>query len=336
MKVLVLRFSSIGDIVLTTPVVRCLKTQLSDVEVHYATKKAYAGLLEENPYIDKIHVLDGPLKVLSQRLKLEQFDFVIDLHKNLRTRILRGRLGVQSFAFDKLNRKKWLLTAFKINRLPNVHIVDRYMQAVDPLGVRLDNLGLDFFIPEKDEMSMDWLPKTHQDGYAAVIVGAKFATKQLPVDRMIELCDRINRPVVLLGGLEDKEYAQGVEDFFRRNEDDQSFDEGLTQLGKKTEIFNAVGKCNLNQSASLIKQASWVFTHDTGLMHIAAAFKKPVYSIWGNTIPEFGMYPFRTQFTVFENKSLGCRPCSKIGHNQCPKGHFKCMNDLTFDFYLGE
>ena len=153
---------------------------------------------------------------------------------------------------------------------------------------------------------------------------------------MIELCDRINKPVVLLGGKEDEEVAGEVEDFFKQQEVSKEMEKALDKIGKKTQIFNAVGKCNLNQSASLLKQANWVFTHDTGLMHIAAAFKKPIYSIWGNTIPAFGMYPYRTQFTIFENNKLSCRPCSKIGYNQCPKGHFKCMNELVFDFYLGE
>lgn len=337
MKVLILRFSSIGDIVLTTPVVRTVKTQLQDAEVHYATKKSFGGLLAENPYVDSIHLLDDSLGDLIGQLKKEKFDVIIDLHHNLRTKIIKTRLGVKSYSFNKLNKEKWLLTSrLKVNKLPNKHIVDRYMDTVSSLGVNPDNLGLDFFMPESDQIPLDWLPETHRNGYAAVVVGAKFATKQLPTDRMIELCDRINKPVVLLGGKEDEKYAAEVESFFEKNASNESFEEGLEQLGKKTLIFNAVGKCNLNQSASLVKQSNWVFTHDTGLMHIAAAFKKPIYSVWGNTIPEFGMYPYRTQFTVFENKDLSCRPCSKIGYAKCPKGHFKCMNDLTFDFYLGE
>jgi ADP-heptose:LPS heptosyltransferase len=336
MKVLILRFSSIGDIVLTTPVIRTLKTQLPDAEVHYATKTAYTSILSENPYVDKIHALGDSLNELISRLKKEKYDVVIDLHHNLRTLIIKTRLGVKSHSFDKLNWQKWLLTSFKINRLPNVHIVDRYMQTVAPLGVQGDNLGLDYFIPEKDEMPIDWLPKSHQGGYAAFVIGAKFGTKQLPVNRMIELADRINKPVVLLGGKEDVHLAEEIERFFHKSEAGSPFEKGLDELGKRTLIFNAVGKCNLNQSASLIRQANWVFTHDTGLMHIASAFKKPIYSIWGNTVPLFGMYPYRTKFTIFENNKLGCRPCSKIGYNQCPKGHFKCMNDLVFDFYLGE
>lgn len=316
--------------------IRTLKTQLSDSEIHYATKKDYATLLRENLYVDSIHELGDSLNDLVARLQKEQFDLIIDLHNNLRTRIIKIRLGVKSHSFGKLNWEKWLLTKFKINKLPNIHIVDRYMETVAGLDVKTDNLGLDFFIPEKDEMSLDWLPSSHQNGFAVLVIGAKFKTKRLPVNRMIELCDRISKPIVLLGGKEDEETAHELEDFFGARDSAKEFEEGLDQLGKKTRIFNAVGKCNLNQSASLIKLSNWVFTHDTGLMHIAAAFKKPIFSIWGNTVPAFGMYPYRTQFTIFENNDLNCRPCSKIGYKQCPKGHFKCMNDLTFDFYLGD
>ncbi len=335
MKVLILRFSSIGDIVLTTPVVRAVKSQLTDCEVHYATKESYASLLASNPYLDKVHCLEKNLGELIGRLKEEQFDFIIDLHNNLRTRVIKSRLGVKSKSFNKLNWQKWLLVNFKINRLPNRHIVDRYMDTVSALGIKSDTLGLDYFIPEKDEVDLDWLPETHRQGYYAVVIGAKFATKQLPKDRLIELCDRINKPIVLLGGKEDTQLGDEIVEFFVKTEDSSPYEEQLREgLNKRSEVFNACGKFNLNQSASLIKQAGAVFTHDTGLMHIAAAFKKQIFSIWGNTVPEFGMYPYRTQFSIFENKKINCRPCSKIGHDKCPLGHFKCMNDVVFDFWL--
>jgi ADP-heptose:LPS heptosyltransferase len=331
MKILILRFSSIGDIVLTTPVIRTLKTQL-DAEVHYATKKEYEGILVSNPYIDKVHVLEGSLNQFSEELRQENFDVVIDLHSNLRTRILKFKLGKKSYTFHKLNIKKWLLVNLKINNMPSMHIVDRYMEVVAPLGVKMDSLGLDYFIPDKDEVENDWLPETHRNGYAVFVVGAKFKTKQLPVKRMIELCDRINKPIVLVGGKADVEIGNEIEKFFAHGT--VAEEKAIEELKKNTVIFNACGKFSLNQSASIIEKANWVFTHDTGMMHIAAAFKKTIYSIWGNTVPAFGMYPYRTKFIIFENNKIKCRPCSKIGFEKCPKGHFKCMNDLVFDFYL--
>ena len=195
-------------------------------------------------------------------------------------------------------------------------------------------MGLDYFIPEKDEIEEDWLPATHRKEFVAFAIGGAHETKKLPLDRMIELCDKINKPIVLLGGKEDVANGEKIESFFDRSHEKEDFKEPLRELGKKAIVYNACGKFSINQSASIIKKATYVFTHDTGMMHIAAALKKNVFSIWGNTIPEFGMYPYGTKFTLLESKKVKCRPCSKIGYNKCPKGHFKCMNDIIFDFWL--
>ncbi len=334
MKVLILRFSSIGDIVLTTPVIRTVKTQIDHVQVHYATKVQYRELFVANPYIDKMHYLGETLSDFMQELKQEKFDFVIDLHHNLRTFQIKRALGVPSSSFNKLNIEKWLKVNLKIDKLPNIHIVDRYMKTVESLGVKMDALGLDYFIPEKDEVPPDWLPGGFRNNFVVYAVGAQHATKKLPIKRMIQLCDKINKPIVLLGGKEDVAAGNEVADFFSRAGESELTRVGLAEMNKKTIVYNGCGKFSLNQSASLVKQAQYVFTHDTGLMHIAAAFKKEVFSIWGSTIPAFGMYPYRTKFTVLENAGLDCRPCTKIGFTKCPKGHFKCMNGLVFDFYL--
>jgi ADP-heptose:LPS heptosyltransferase len=333
-KVLILRFSSIGDIVLTTPVIRAIKLQLPDVEVHFATKKAYANILENNPYVDKVHQLEDSLSDLVTSLKAEKFDYIVDLHNNLRTKIIKLRLNVASKSFDKLNWEKWLIVNMKVNKLPNQHIVDRYMEAASELGVKKDQFGLDYFIPEKDEVEKEWLPETHQKEYVAYVIGAQHETKKLPFKRMVELCDKISKPIILIGGPDDAEMGEKVEKFFEQTDSSAAYEEKLAELGKKAKVFNACGKFNLNQSASLVKNATYVFTHDTGLMHIAAAYKKNIFCIWGNTIPMFGMYPYETKFTILENNKVNCRPCSKIGYQKCPKGHFDCMNKIIFDFWL--
>lgn len=316
MKILVIRFSSIGDIVLTTPVIRCLKQQIQNVEIHFYTKKSFSSIAESNPYIDRVHVL--PEKgLIADSLKGLRFDHIVDLHCSLRSRIVRNKLSGKSFGFPKLNFRKFLLVKFGINTLPDVHIVDRYFEAVDELGVKNDNQGLDFFIPPQDKIAPEALPQTHRTGYTALVTGATYATKRLPLHKLAELAASIEGPVVVLGGKTDIEAGEYLEKAFSEK-----------APGK---IFNACGKFNLNQSASLLQQANVVFSHDTGLMHIAAALKKPVVSIWGNTVPEFGMYPYKTEFKVIENKGLSCRPCSKLGYNHCPKGHFKCMEDLKFE-----
>lgn len=349
MKILVLRFSSIGDIVLTTPVVRALKQQVPGAVVHYCTKPGYRGLLDANPYVDKVHTLAGTLDELVQELRAERFDFVVDLHHNLRTLLLKLRLGVPGASFDKLNLRKWLMVNLKWNVLPPVHIVQRYLQAAAQLGVQDDGRGLDYFIPPAQEVDVaEALPPAFQRGYVAFAIGAQHATKRLPVERIIELCAQLRRPVVLLGGPEDESTGHVVELHFE-HADPPAAPAGITPPevsarahyfdkhalpATQTLIYNACGRFSLHQSASLVRQAQLVISHDTGLMHIAAAFRKEIISVWGNTIPEFGMYPYRTEFRVLEVQGLNCRPCSKIGHEKCPQGHFRCMRDIRFDLDL--
>lgn len=316
-KILILRFSSIGDIVLTTPVVRVLKQQVKDAEVHYCTKPNFKTLLESNPNISKVHCLGNSLGELIEELKKEKFDYIIDLHNNLRTTIIKFRLGIKSKSFDKLNFKKWLLVNFKINRLPTSHIVERYLEAASELNIKNDGLGLDYFIPKKDEIDLKTLPFEYRNGYVAFAIGAQHFTKRLPIDKIIELCHKISQPIVLMGGKEDSYKGEEI---------------AMKLATENRFAFNACGKFNLNQSASLIEQSNLVFSHDTGLMHIAAAFGKEIYAIWGNTVPTFGMYPYKTNFHSLENVELNCRPCSKIGYDKCPKGHFKCMKEQSFDF----
>jgi ADP-heptose:LPS heptosyltransferase len=320
-KILILRFSSIGDIVLTTPVIRALKLQLPDAQIHYATKPQFKAVVAANPYLDKIHYLEGPLQDLVAALRQEHFDFIVDLHNSLRSRLIRQQLGVPGQGFDKLNRRKWLLVNLKWGRMPGVHIVDRYLAAAQTLGIKNDGRGLDYFIPAAEEVAVSDLPAPFRQGYVAFAIGAQHATKRLPTDRIIALCEKINQPIVLLGGKEDAATGEQVNEYFRLNS---------RAAGQGTVIYNSCGKYSLNQSASLLKQARLVFSHDTGLMHIAAAFQKKIVSIWGNTIPEFGMYPYKTAFTVLERPGLPCRPCSKIGYRQCPQGHFKCMREIDF------
>ncbi len=329
-KFLIIRFSSIGDIVLTTPVIRCLKQQYPEAEVHYVTKKSYKTLLENNPYIDKVFTLEKSLNDLVKQLKSEDYDYVIDLHNNLRTSIIKFRLGVKSFSFDKLNFQKWILVKFKKDIMPKVHIVDRYMKTVESLGVKNDDKGLDYFIPEKDEMPLDWLPENFRNGYAVYAIGGQHETKKLPLNKMVELCKTIHLPLVLIGGKEDVEIGDRLAPpapdggAFQSNSSEKAPPSGAEGA------VNLCGKMNLNQSASIIQKATIVYTHDTGMMHVASALKKKVISIWGNTVPEFGMYPYQTEYEIIENKELNCRPCSKIGYSKCPLGHFKCMNELKF------
>jgi ADP-heptose:LPS heptosyltransferase len=313
MKVLILRFSAIGDIILTSPVVRCLKKKFPAAEIHYATKPAFAALLQHNPLIDKVHLLDASLGDLIKRLRSEQFDCIIDLHNNLRTWFIKAGMGIKAYSLNKHNLDKILLTNFKVDRFPHTHISQRMLAVCMPLGVEDDGQGLDYFIPPADEVDLINLPEGFQNGYIGWGIGASMNTKKLPVAKIVEVLKQFSKPVVLLGGREDT--ADG---------------EAILQALPGKAIYNACGKYSLNQSASLVRQAGLILSNDTSIMHIGAAFKKKVISFWGNTTPRFGMSPYYGNLNipqkVFEVQGLSCHPCSRLGYDKCPKGHFKCMN----------
>ncbi len=330
MKLLFIRLSSIGDIVLTTPVIRCVKNQVANVEIHYLLRKQYEPVLQHNTYVDKSFFYEDNINEIINQLKKEKYDAVIDLHKNIRSFRIKNALGVKHYTFDKINFQKWIMVNLKINLLPKVHIVDRYFEAVKFLGVKNDGFGLDYFISDEDDKIINSLPLVFQKGYIAWVIGARHNTKRLPIEKIISISKKIISPIVLLGGKEDFEMGE------------------IISAQGPEKIFNACGKFSLNQSAALVKHSRKVITHDTGLMHIASAFKKDIISIWGNTIPEFGMYPYfgyaevqSTKYKVqsavvrhkpasdlLEVKGLSCRPCSKIGFEKCPRGHFKCMREI--------
>jgi ADP-heptose:LPS heptosyltransferase len=322
MKILIVRFSSIGDIVLTTPVLRGLKEQLTDIEIHYLTKSKFSSLLENNPRIDKLWTIEKSIDEIIDALKKENFDQVIDLHHNIRTLALKKKLRKPSASFKKLNVQKWMLVNLKMKKMPKVHIVDRYMQAVESLGVKKDDSPCEFYISAENEVDIQQELELNTKKYIGVAIGAQFATKCLPTDKMVEILKDLDSTIVLLGGPEDE--AKGNE---------------IATLLNGKEIINSCGKFNLQQSASIVKQASVLLTHDTGLMHIASCFEVPVISVWGNTIPEFGMYPYFPSkpelFSIHEVKDLSCRPCSKIGYQDCPKKHFRCMVEQDVEKVVG-
>lgn len=311
MKILVVRFSSIGDVVLTTPVVRCLKQQ-TQAEVHYITKAAFAPVLEGNPYIDELIVIQKSVDEVLDRLKAENYDYVIDLHHNIRTFRLKRALNVKSFAFPKKNIAKFFLTKFKLNHMPELHVVDRYFQAVKSLGVKNDGKPADFFLLEKDTVDLKKYGLS-SSSYVAVAMGAQFATKQIPLALLTKILEPIEIPIVLLGGTMDAENARILSEKL---------------MGKKIHSF--CGEFTLKQSAYLTKEAGVLLTGDTGLMHIASCFETPIVSVWGNTVPDFGMYAYtpknKSLASIHEVLNLSCRPCSKIGYQSCPKKHFNCMN----------
>jgi heptosyltransferase-2 len=241
--------------------------------------------------------LQESLVQTAKQLRGERYDLVIDLHNNLRTFLLQVLLMKGSWhRFRKLNFQKWLFTAFKWNTLPKVHVVDRYAQAasVNPASVNL-------------AVSNTNVVESLPSHYVAWVLGATFSTKQFPLSKLIETIERLEMPIVLLGGEKENPLASSLQAHF-------------------PSLISYVGKTSLSEAALVLSKAKVVVTNDTGLMHLAAFYAKPMVCIWGNTVPAFGMYPYQSAPVFHAQVSdLSCRPCSKIGHNTCPKGHFQCM-----------
>lgn len=309
-KILVIRFSSIGDLVLTTPVLRCLKQQ-TNAEIHLLCKSKFADVLQGNPYVDLFWTIDSGILDTARTLQNESFDLVIDLHKNTRSYILSFLLTRKVLRFDKINVQKWLMVRFKKNVLPDKHIVDRYFESLARIGVYNDGKGLDYFIGDLEEDV--WNRWALPDKYIVGVLGATYTTKQIPVELWERIIKVLPLPIVLVGGKDIIHSGLKLK---------QAFGNSCVDL---------CGRLSIKESAAVISKAEFVITSDTGMMHIAAALKKPVHVFWGNTIPAFGMYPYYGHFHVpYKNhqvEQLRCRPCSKLGFPKCPKGHFKCMND---------
>lgn len=318
MKILFVRFSSIGDIVLTTPVIRAAKEQLKEAEIHFVTKASFESIVAPNPHISKVYSIEKSIDEIISELKKENYDWVIDLHNNIRTKGLKSKLRRPSKTFRKLNLEKWLLVNTKINKLPDVHVVDRYFETVKHLRVQPDGKPGDFSIqPENEVVLSDW--KLESKKFVAIAIGAQHETKCLPTEKLIELIHGLRQTVVLVGGPSDVSKAEAI------------------VSGLEKEIVNTVGKLNLQQSASLVKQCKHLITHDTGMMHIASCFEVPMSTVWGNTVPDFGMYPYqpgKRTYSIHQVEGLKCRPCSKIGSESCPKKHFDCMMRQDVSYLL--
>ncbi len=321
-KILIIRFSSIGDIVLASPVLRCVKKQIPNAEVHFLTKLSFRIVTAANPYVDKFFYYDDNMQELIVKLKAENYDHVIDLHHNFRSNKIKRSLKKDTHTIDKLTVEKFLLTQLNIDIMPNRHITQRSLDAVLSLGVRNDGAGLDYFIDKKDEVSSDDIPTAHLAGYIVIVIGATYFTKRFPIHKTIALCNKINHPIILLGGKEDAENGSII-----ANED-------------SVKIYNACGKFNISESADIVRKAKLVISNDTGMQYIACAFNRPLIALWGGTTPCLDVAPYygnnfmsQQQKPIFENVvlNLRCQPCSKYGLKNCPKEHFDCMEKIDVD-----
>ncbi len=320
-KILIIRFSSIGDIVLTTPLIRCLKKQLKDIEIHYLTKNQNSSIIENNIYLSKIITFNKDFEKTLKILKSEKYDFIVDLQNSMRSKRFIFNLNVKHKSFNKVNLKKWLLVNLKINLLPKVHVVDRYFDTLTKFKIKNDKEGADFFISKDISLTqnIDFYLLNHKP--IAIAVGSKHNTKQLPIEKVKELLNLIDYKFILLGGKDDIEKSQKITEGFEHK------------------IYNACGELSLQQSAKVLKNCKAIITGDTGLMHIAAALKIKIFSLWGNTVIDFGMKPYlpknKELYNIYE-VNLKCRPCSKLGFKKCPKQHFNCMMKQDINYIAND
>ena len=307
-RLLIIRLSSLGDILLTTPLIRSIKNQFPQIKIDFILKEQYKDILFCNPYLFKTYsYIAGQNVSLFEELKNNNYDLIIDLQKNFRSAEIKRNLKVQAVNFDKKTFDKFLLVHLKINRIKNLpQIPLRYAKSLN--GFHLDDDGLDLFLPEGIKSQL-------KDGYnyIGIAPGSRHFTKMWPEEYFIKLGNTLTGngyKVVLFGGKSDKQICRDIE----------------------SKIDNSINLCNddnLFQTAADMKKCTAVVCNDSGYMHVASALKIPILAFFGSTVNEFGFTPYKTKNIILENNSLTCRPCSHIGRESCPKKHFKCMIDLT-------
>ena len=307
LKVLVIRFSSIGDIVLTTPVLRCINSQLN-VSIDFLTKDKYKSLLATNTDIENLILLSNDISQTIKTLRANRYDTIIDLHNNLRSFRIRKALNTQYYVLSKYSLKRFILLYFGVDLLKN-HIVDRYFETVKSIGVYNDNKGINYTLNPTTNIDFN----TKQD-YIAWIIGGSYETKKLSQKQIGDVISKLDIPVVLIGGTTEHEIA----DLIINN-----------LLDKK--IYNFCGMISLDQSALLIKHSKLVLTNDTGMMHISSAFSNPIISFWGCTKPSLGFSPYMPK-NKFKNliSEMSKKPCSKHGQ-YCNYLNDGCVKSISAD-----
>ena len=290
LKILIIRLSSIGDIVLTTPLIRCLKQQ-KEAQIHYLTKNSYLEVIKNNPYIDKTFTLEKQDVHTINKLKKEHYDYVIDLQNNLRSYKVKKVLHATTYTVSKQNIKRYILIYFGANLLKN-HVVDRYFKTIEKLNIENDKKGVDYFIDKKTMVEFNINQK-----YISWSIGGAYNNKKLSINQVCEVSNSINIPIVLIGGEKEKKDAKAIID-----------------KSENKNIISFCGEISLEESAYLIKHSNLFLTNDTGTLHIATAFNVPLLSFWGCTKPSLGFSPYSPKNVskmIVPNNSN--KPCSKHG-----------------------
>jgi heptosyltransferase-2 len=332
-KILIIRLSSIGDIVLATPLVRVLRTSFPSSHIDFVVRKEYAELVRYNKNLDTIVEFDAKtgfpgLRRLKNQLRSEQYDLVLDIHNSLRSRYLRILIGVKNIVVvNKRIFARTMLVKFKKNYYREIiSIADRYIETVNKFGVQNDNAGLELHVPDELKLNiykrMSALEIDHNKKIIGFCPSAKHATKCWPQERFTEigirLANEYDTKIILFGGPADKERCGAIADAINE------------RIGKGRAV-DLSGELSLLETAPAMEFCDVIVTNDSGLMHVASAMKKKVVAIFGSTVREFGFFPVGTESVIVERAGLYCRPCSHIGRSTCPEGHFRCMKEIQVE-----
>jgi lipopolysaccharide heptosyltransferase II len=336
-KILIIRLSSIGDILLAAPLVRVLRARFPSSHIDFLVRKEYAELVRYNKNLNRIVEFDTKTGIsglckLKKQLRAEHYDLVLDIHNSLRSRYLRMLLGVEYIAvINKRIFARTMLVKFKKNYYRGfVSVADRYIETVNKFGVRNDNAGLELHIPDeiKSRVAMRMAASgiDRSKKIMGVCPSAKHTTKCWPQERFAELGIRLandyGAKIILFGGPADKERCGAITNAINK------------KYGKVC-VVDLSGELSLLETAAAMECCTLVVTNDSGLMHIASAMKRKVAAIFGSTVREFGFFPVGTESMVVERTGLYCRPCSPIGRSTCPEGHFRCMNEIQVEDVAG-
>jgi lipopolysaccharide heptosyltransferase II len=335
-RTLIIRLSSNGDVLLASPLLRLLRKRFPQGQIDFLVKREYADLVRFNPHLRNVIELDArggfaELRALKRRLQEERYDTVIDIQGNLRSSFLRTWLSPTVLKMNKRRLARFLLVNFKWNVYKTSPPVPfRYLETVQSTGIVDDGEGLELFIPEETrtrvQKHLSDAGVDSQRGVVGLCPGAKHATKRWLPQRFAHLAiaflSEDIHSILILGGDDDRDLCDSIEQ------------EIVRSTGKQDCVVNLAGIFSLLETASAMDACDSVVANDSGLLHIAAARKRDVVGIFGPTVREFGFYPYGTENRVIERRNLYCRPCSHIGGEACPEGHFRCMKEISVDEVL--
>ena len=331
-KILIIRFSSLGDIVLASPLLRALRNTFPRAQIDFLVKSEYADLVRYSPHVSSVIELRSSdkeeLHQLKDRIRAERYDTILDIHNSLRSRYLRMFAHARRvYAVDKRVVSRFALVNLKQNFYKEViSVAERYLEAAFPLGILRDDAGLEIFIPDEITSTVNAMMTKYKLERYGVVIGvvptARHFTKRWPPERFREFGIRMSKEqrakLFLFGSAEEVDYCGDIAQM-------------INAEAASSAAESLAGRISMLETAAVLDHCSIVVTNDSGIMHLAASRRKKVVAIFGSTVKEFGFFPYKTPHIVIERQGLPCRPCSHIGQNQCPEGHFRCMKDITVE-----